>query len=328
MDQSLIVLEQSSYPVEKRARIVQRMETIMQRPVDLHGATVVIRNGRPTPRYEEFETMEALIAASLGDDIDEAATVAARRYDELVAGGVRMLPQALDAWERTMRAAFSNNTERLVRETADRLMNRGALAAGLESGLRDTIAKNNVINGLYESAKFYTNDHFSRNVLPDIYGKLDDIYGLNLAPTETLKTVRELAMSKIAKEDHKLQITANGAASKAYHYGVVKGGWDAGFRTYEFVAIVDERTSVCCFNLNGKQFHIADAVAVAERRTKGTPEQVKEFSPWFNSLSGDKHNEFSVLRADGSVRDNAELTRMGAICPPLHARCRSSIQLR
>ena len=44
------------------------------------------------------------------------------------------LAEALDAFEAAMRAAFTQDTESLIRATVTRLVNKGALVAGLEQG--------------------------------------------------------------------------------------------------------------------------------------------------------------------------------------------------
>jgi hypothetical protein len=151
-------------------------------------------------------------------------------------------------------------------------------------------------------------------VLPEIYGKLDDLYALNKSPTDTLTMIREMAMDGIDRTSSRLRITANGAASRSYHYGVTKGAWDAGFRNFVFTAINDDRTSDICSEMDGKTFSIAGAVNVVERRAGGEEENLPEVSPWF-----------SAGEIDG--RTNDELEAMGCLIPPLHANCRSSITL-
>jgi hypothetical protein len=268
-----------------------------------------------TSSWDDIRTLEELLEAAFLTDLDDAAKTAAAAFDAIAAAGTTArIPQALDAFEKAMRAAFTTDTESLIRATVNRLINKGALVAGLEQGLRDTLSKNDVIDGMIDNAKFATNEHFSRAVLPDIYGKLDDLYALNQSPTATMTAVRELALDGIDREDYRLRITANGAASRSYHYGVVKGGWDAGFRLFRFTAVLDERTSEVCENMNGKTFSVASAVNVVERRATGGAEDLKEVSPWFT-------------KGQVEGKTDQEIEAIGCLIPPLHANCRSSITL-
>lgn len=314
IDKACIVLSEAPYSDAKKKRIRQRVS--VQRGAEWPEVEVVERGVKyRKATWKNYKSMADLMAAVLKDDLHDAAAKGAAAFDAITIGGnLNALGKALDGFETLMKGAFTDNTERVVLDTLDRLLDRGALVAGLEQGLRDTVAANDVIEGLMESAKFHTNDFFSQNVLPDIYGKLDDIQALNLSPTDTLKEIRELAMAGVDAGDYRGRITANGAASKAYHYGVVKGAWDAGFRVYEFVAIQDDRTSEVCDEMDGKQFSIASAVTEAERRTQGSEDDVATFAPWFTT-------------DDIEDKTEQELIAMGCLIPPLHANCRSSIEL-
>lgn len=319
-----LLLQQSGFPEEKQGRVRALMGKRLDREVKADEKQRARRsNGFKTSDYTDYEDMEALIEAMLLDDMTEGAAKAAAAYTAVVqAGGQAAIGKALDAFETLMREVFTNNTEKIIQQTVERLVDKGALVAGLEQGLRDTIAKNDVIEGIMDSAKWYTNSHFDRVVMPEIYGKLDDIAALNLSPVQHVAQVRELAMRDIDAANWRLRLTANGAASKGYHYGVVKGGWDAGFRVYRFSALLDERTSEVCTHLNGREFAVADAVTVAERRTQGQPEDVKTFAPWFSE--GDLFVGSGEMKR---AKTNQELSSMGCIIPPLHGNCRSSITL-
>lgn len=316
-DDASLLLTGSTYSEAKKAAV--RKHIAVRRGVPsiptFEWEPVRRSNIYRTSSWDDIRTLEELLEAAFLSDLDAAARTGAAAFDAIAAtGSTARLPAALDAFEAAMRAAFTTDTESLIRATVSRLVDKGALVAGLEQGLRDTVSKNDLISGMIDNAKFATNEHFSRAVLPDIYGKLDDLYALNQAPTATMTAVRELALQGIDRENSRLRITANGAASRSYHYGVVKGAWDAGFRNYRFTAVLDDLTSEVCEHMNGKEFSVASAVNIAEKRTTGGAEDLKEVSPWFKP-------------ADVVDKSNREIEQMGCLIPPLHANCRSSIYL-
>jgi hypothetical protein len=278
------------------------------------------------PDYDEFRSLEEVLAGIFSSDIDEAAREAIREFDNIVVGmgQINRIPEILTKFENAMKAVFRDQISgRLVRETVGRLIDRGALAAGLSDGVRDAVAKNQVIEGIYESSKFYTNAHFSRNVMPRIWRKVEDVEKLNLDPTQHAKEIREYAMSSVADEDYKLKLTANGAASRGYHYGVVKGAQEQGYHGYTFVAILDDRTTEVCHAMHGAQFPISNGLDWSQRRARATPEELPTVSPWF------KLSDVATEAEDGEWvrKSETELNVIGAVIPPLHANCRSSIRL-
>jgi len=224
------------------------------------------------------------------------------------------LSDALLAFERVMQTAFTDQTERLITDHLERLVSRGAQSAGLANGLRETVSRNTVIEGLLDSAKFYTNQHISNNVMPRIYQAVEDFGTLGLSNKEFLTEIRDSIKVNLSNEGSKVRLTANGASSRAYHYGVVKAGFEVGHRTYVYDAILDDVTTAVCESLNGREFNVADAVSVAETRAAAAPEDIRTAAPWFTTEQ---------------IRDqnNQDLVQLGAILPPLHANCRSSIRL-
>lgn len=311
----------------KSDSIKKRMSLAKQYEIARYEPSAVVRAGQiHLPDYDEFRSLEELLAGIFSSDIDDAARAAIREFDNIVValGQVNRIPEILTKFEEAMKLVFRDQLSgRLVRETTERLIDRGALSAGLSNGIRDAVAKNQVIEGIYEASKFYTNAHFSRNVMPVIWQKVEDINKLNLDPTKHAMEVRNMAMAAIENQDYKLKLTANGAASRGYHYGVVKGAQEQGFVGYTFVAILDDRTSDVCTALHGCQFPIENGLDWSQRRARATPEELPTVSPWF------KLSDVAVEAEDDNwVRKSAtELNVIGAVIPPLHANCRSSIRL-
>jgi hypothetical protein len=88
-------------------------------------------------------------------------------------------------------------------------------------------------------------------------------------------------------------------------------------KTYEFLAVNDERTSEICRHLNGKIFKVEVAKNIRDRLLNSeSPEEAKEITPW---PTGERLQE--ALNTP-SIND---LAGMGIAVPPLHFHCRSEI---
>jgi SPP1 gp7 family putative phage head morphogenesis protein len=275
---------------------------------------VAYRNILRPPSYEDWESLEIALSGELQEAMNDSTIAALKAFDGIATShNLAQLERALDAFERVMEEVFDDNLERVLRDRLNDAINRGASAAGVAEGLRDTVAKNKVLFGLQRSAQYYTDDHFARNILPKVPGLVERVFEGNVTPADGLARLRSELVETVSRQDHLLRVTANQAASRAYHYGVLKGGWDAGFRLYQFSAILDENTTAQCTHLHGKVFEVADGVAEAERRAAATPETIKDVAPWFT--------EDDVVGLDSNA-----LSAIGAHMPPLHANCRSSIE--
>jgi len=104
------------------------------------------------------------------------------------------------------------------------------------------------------------------------------------------------------------------AASRGYHYGYLKSLEQQRVIGYRFRATVDARTSRVCLSMNGREFLVSSAVNILEGLAEDpSPDAAKTRTPW-------------VKVGDVTGKSAQELTAMGVIVPPLHARCRSTIE--
>jgi hypothetical protein len=96
---------------------------------------------------------------------------------------------------------------------------------------------------------------------------------------------------------------------------------EGGFKRYLFEAVMDERTSEMCRELDGRVFEVEDGIALMDRvESAEDPNTVKEIAGWktgeeIRNIIGDRSGE----DASRALKD------AGIIWPPLHARCRSVI---
>lgn len=267
---------------------------------------------------EEFLGEELIIGAALGLAIarlsDEALSFILPVLDQ--PNVPQRLPTALDEANDVLKEAFSvGNTEKVVRDNLDSLISIGALTAtGSLTYLDDFARRKSIVDGMVSISRYYTNNYFNNRVMPDIFKQVDKILSSPEGITQaSWNPVREM-LDKRLKSVPYWNIVANSAASRSYHYGVVKSGQLIGRRGYRIDAILDDRTSNICKELNGKEFWLADAVNLMERAVQAEDEDIKELHPWakFEQVEG---------------KSNRQLADSGIIMPPFHARCRTSITL-
>lgn len=109
---------------------------------------------------------------------------------------------------------------------------------------------------------------------------------------------------------------ANGM-NRARNFGLVQGYDDAGIKYLEVLAVMDERTSSICRNLNGKRYPVWSAVAQRDMMMFAeNPEDIKVLSPW---------PKVSDIVTNGKVNSVSSLIGSGIIMPPYHFHCRTTM---
>lgn len=101
----------------------------------------------------------------------------------------------------------------------------------------------------------------------------------------------------------------------------LRGLRDAGIERYRFEAVMDERTSEQCAELNDRVFRVESGINLMDRvEAAENPDEVKDLAGWrtageIRAIIGDRTGEAA----------SKALTASGIIWPPLHARCRSVV---
>jgi len=107
-------------------------------------------------------------------------------------------------------------------------------------------------------------------------------------------------------------LAANGI-NRSRQFGHVQGYVDLGVKELEVIAVMDERTSPICRQMNGKIIPVAECAAQRDALMGiDDPELVKELSPWV-----------SAKEIEGkSVK---QINDMGVVMPPYHFHCRTEL---
>lgn len=179
----------------------------------------------------------------------------------------------------------------------------------------DRIFRQRIIDGMVRSAKYYTNEYFNRQVMPALITSVEKALSGDQAGAKAGYMMVRGVLDTRLKSVPYWHTVASAAASRSYHYGMLRAGDALGKTTYRFVAVMDERTTEICRSLHLKEWAIYDAIDLIERIAAAEdPEEVKTISPWLKP-------------ADIAGKNDREIRDMGIFVPPLHAKCRSTIEV-
>lgn len=272
----------------------------------------------------EFYPGEVRLAKIMGMAVAGATNKALKVYDEITGlkpakvdyarKGPFDLAKALDRLVPILRGAWTNNTERSVARTIDALTSEGAIRAGDYAAFQRLPTRLSIQDGMVAASKYYTNEYFSRIVLPAMVNDINSKITSGDPFDDTFYRALRKSMEDRLKSVPYWRTVANQAASRAYHYGMTRAGMARGYKGYRFTAVLDERTTATCRHLHGKTFWLADAVNHLEKVARAAPETIKDVAPW-------------ATEEDVKDMDAAMLTASGFMVPPLHANCRSTIVL-
>jgi len=168
--------------------------------------------------------------------------------------------------------------------------------------------------GMLKASKYYTNQFFNTQVMPALFKAIE--LGVGSAGDNLIfSTIKEVLHERLKTVPY-WRVVANAAASRAYHYGVLKSAQSAGRRFYQYHAVLDAKTSEVCWALHGRTWAVADAVALMERIAEAEPEEVKTLAPWL------RYKDIEPL-----LSNPFGLDALGIIIPPVHGNCRSTVVL-
>lgn len=130
-------------------------------------------------------------------------------------------------------------------------------------------------------------------------------------------------------------VLADSVITNARSYSALEAMRDSGIDYYQFVAIIDERTTPMCRSLHKRVFNVKNSISTMEKAAPYTLRKLKAYRPWGSSKTNtDGETEIYVkdkLLATKDINNdkyffhkNPEDVNM--VIPPIHAYCRSSIE--
>ncbi len=120
---------------------------------------------------------------------------------------------------------------------------------------------------------------------------------------------------------------AGSSVNRARNWGGMFSLEEAGFDEYVFRAVMDQRTSRICRELNGRVFSVPRVMEVVREALASPPSAIERIAPWptFDEARGDFFIERGGRRSYFAGKSTEWLEANGVAVPPLHGNCRSVI---
>lgn len=208
-----------------------------------------------------------------------------------------------------------------ARRSADRLRARSvqrAVGDGTTDAFQDamdtvmTVDDQNAARWLERDSLFWINESWDSVIGPGIAREARDALEAGIGRRELASRLQS-RFTKFDRPEGHWRVIASSSLVRARSFGAVSGFETAGVQTFRFMAILDERTSPICREMDGRTFDIEQGRSLVDRATGArNPEQLKTIAPW---VSAD-------FVAD---KNSSELAAAGVMLPPLHGNCRSLV---
>lgn len=286
-----------------------------------------------TPENDPFLEFELVIAATLAqhsadffdtaaEEIEKVFTIprtvqrnaATEGYTARIEDAVAAVEQVNRLWQQR---GLSIEDENAISYALGDALTAGTSYTNAVTGGAITLgetARSRMQLGMLNSSKYYTNQFFNTQVMPALFRAIELGVGSG-GDNLIFSTIKDVLHERLKTVPY-WRVVANAAASRAYHYGVMKTAQTAGRRFYQYHAVLDSKTSDVCWALHGRVWPVADAVNLMDRIAEAEPQEVKTLAPWL------RYKDIEPLLSNPFAMD-----ALGVIIPPIHGNCRSTVVL-
>jgi SPP1 gp7 family putative phage head morphogenesis protein len=140
--------------------------------------------------------------------------------------------------------------------------------------------------------------------------------------------LQALVMGKpgIPGERYLYDRVAGTTVNRARNWGAIFSLETAGYEEYTIRAVLDERTSDICREMDGKTFRVELAMETVRRVMASSPEELETLAPWprYDAERNDHYITVGNRRQYLGGKSTDWLQEQGISLPPFHANCRST----
>lgn len=167
--------------------------------------------------------------------------------------------------------------------------------------------------------KFITDDDTINRLQQFIYDEFDK-GDLPLGKTDGQRKFIENMAQTLEIEQYKIDRIVRTTTNKMRSYASVNYMQQVGVKSFEVLAMIDNKTSDICRKMNGKVFSVPASRARILKVTKSKPSSVPNVTPFVSSVF--KTNELDQL---DDLTGEDLLSNHGIFAPPYHGNCRTQI---
>lgn len=167
---------------------------------------------------------------------------------------------------------------------------------------------------------YWVGENYGNNLYDSVQKIGNEIIAQGLSKTEAGALFEKELSNKLQKYGSQYwEGFANHVVTRSREMGRVEGYMKAGIVRYEIVAVLDDRTSPICWEMNGRTFEVEKAVNLRDAIINADkPQDVKEIAPWRTP------EQIAAAAGVETMKeiDTADLPP-GMELPPYHFRCRT-----
>lgn len=310
---------------------------IFERAVDEYGLSQAVADSM----REILDTYNTAWTDASNTAVDNAVK-ALRDAPDVDAGIVAMLASL----ERDLGPGIVTAEQRLVLQTITRdaySATKARFASGLGTGTGDmTELDIRLSRKLADDGPYWIGNVYDRQLSRRIAEVSNDaILNQGLGRVDAAKVMDEVLRQEFALHggksiyaaevpaqfagnlDQYNRILTSNVASRVRNFGHLTAMNDAAVERFRFVAVMDERTSEVCQEMDGREFTVRTAMARLELIAESDdPEVFKTMAPWPRNA-----DQIKDIAGKGSFAEqNARLEASNFTFPPLHGECRSVVE--
>ncbi len=313
---------------------------------------VQVSKADQVPEFVVIGEMEDKLRRAMMSEWEEKATVAVERAigdppNELDAEYLTALPgQIISGFRGWPSKSLRQLTDDVVRETYE--LSAQAVArkeSGVEGYQRALVRKADArfstpdleaMKYLSESQVFWLDNHWSVDVVEDIRAaawlELMGQSGANAGAELRRRVEQRFGIGAFSHlSDLYFEGVAVNAATTARVSGSVLQMEALGIEKLVFVSVLDERTTEICQCMDGKEFSVSEAAERINSMVKsGDPRAVQSMHAWNPRGFKDVLSGVGVTVEPGVAINDTDASKImdsGFALPPLHGRCRSTIDI-
>jgi|GEM_PF-1999055 SPP1 gp7 family putative phage head morphogenesis protein len=198
--------------------------------------------------------------------------------------------------------------------TAAYMHGREAFAKELNVGVSLNLVDERAKEMLIQHTVYWIGNYYSEQLGETIAGKVRELaVEQGLGRAEVGKALKEMLGEQFKGRSYAYWrgLAAN-AITRARNMGAIESMVEAEITEYEVVAVMDERTSAICREMNGRIIKVEQAVRLRDALLDAkSPEDVKKIAPW--------------LKLEDIRGKPTGTLPVGMAFPPYHFHCRSTV---
>lgn len=161
---------------------------------------------------------------------------------------------------------------------------------------------------------YWVGESYTRGLADELRELLLPAFTEGASREELGRILKDAMESRFGRSKYYYEGLANHIVTRSFNFGVLSGMQDAGYDQYQITAVMDDRTTPICIEMNGKIFSVKRGMELAQALIDSEdPDDVKTVAPW------------KQPKDLPDVGKNGDELDVGMALPPYHFNCRTTL---